>query len=1114
MDEVGGALVAIALVLMAVFVPTAFIGGISGQFYKQFALTIAGSTLISLVVSLTLSPALAALIMKPHAPAPEGDPGGAAPRPRRGLARLAGLGQRFNQGFTGVEHRYSKITHRLVRMAGLMLLIYLALLAVTGWRLTATPKGFIPVQDQGNLLISISLPPGADLNRTDAVVRDLGHRLLAAPGVEAASMYAGVDATSNTTSSSGGQIYLILKSFAERARQHLTTKGIIEDLKKRVAAIDGADVKIIQPPSVRGIGSTGGFKLIVEDQGGHGPQALEAAAKSLAEAANKSGVVAGAFVTFNTKTPRIFADIDRGKAEILGVPDSAVFATLQTYLGSTFINDFNLFGHTFQVLAQADAPFRRDELRLTELETRSSNGAMVPLGSLVTLRHDHRAVSGVALQSVPGRRDPGRHGAGPLQRRGARQDGGAGQGQAAGPGYGIEWTELAYQERLAGNTGLVVFGAAVVFVFLLLAALYESVTLPFAVILIVPMCLLAAMLGGQSARAGQQHPHPDRPGGADRTGGQERHPDRRIRPPGRTGTRAGDARGGGRGRPHPPAADPDDLVRLHLRGRAAGLRQRGRRRDAPGAGGRGVLRDDRGDRVRPAVHAGVLCGVPRRGRATAQGADPQVDTAAGRRGSEPGPGGGGVRRLGAWLCAAASLSACVVGPRYRPPATPIAAQGAFVATGPAGVDAPLPPLWWRLYQDPVLDALVRQALVENQSLKSAAANLAYAQALLDEAKAGRYPSTSLSAGGQYGRSSTSLLAGAPAAWSYVAGFTASYQVDLFGRIRRAIQEASANVEATRAAEDVARVTVAAATTAAYVNVCGLGEQVDVAERSLSIVQQTYDITLTQRNAGSLSDFDVARQGVLLEQARATIAPLAGQRRAALFALAALIGRTPAEVPAAAAACRTPPRMDRPLPVGDGAALLRRRPDIRQADRVLAAYTAGIGVATADLYPTVTLGGSVSSAAGAVQQLFAYHDTSYSLGPLITWSFPNVLYARAEVKAARAQASGALANFNNTVLTALQETEQSLATLAAELDHHRALAAAAANAEQALKLARIQYQAGTASGLDQLTAEATAIGADQALAASDQAIGADQVAVFQALGGGWEEAPPVTAPKSP
>ncbi len=484
MDEVGGALVAIALVLMAVFIPTAFINGISGQFYKQFALTIASSTLLSLVVSLTLSPALAALIMRPHKP--EGT--------ARRSGRLAGWADAFNRAFDRLAGRYSRLTARLLRVSVLMLALYGVLVALTGWDLAATPKGFIPAQDQGNFLLSVSLPPGASLGRTDAVMRDVTHRLLAAPEVANASVYAGVDATSGTTASNSGQAYLILKSFDERARFGMSLKEILADLQARVAPITGADIKIIQPPPVRGIGSTGGFKLVVEDQGGHGPQALEAATKALAEAANQSGDVSKAFVTFNTKTPRLYADIDRDKARILGVPDGAVFSTLQTYLGSTFINDFNLFGHTFQVLAQADAPFRDDESQLSELKTRSTSGAMVPLGSVVNLKHvtgPYRVLryNLFPAAEVQGEAAPGRSTGQALDtmERLART--------TLPPGYGFEWTELAYQERLAGNTGLVIFGAAVVFVFLLLAALYESVTLPFAVILIVPMCLLAAMVG-------------------------------------------------------------------------------------------------------------------------------------------------------------------------------------------------------------------------------------------------------------------------------------------------------------------------------------------------------------------------------------------------------------------------------------------------------------------------------------------------------------------------------------------------------------------------------------------------------------------------------------------
>jgi HAE1 family hydrophobic/amphiphilic exporter-1 len=482
MDEVGGALVAIALVLMAVFIPTAFITGITGQFYRQFALTIAASTVISLVISLTLSPALAALLMK------------AEPADHGGQARIGRFGARFNAAFDRLAGRYSSLIQRVLRMAALMLGIYAVLVAFAGWDLTVTPKGFIPAQDQGNLLIAVTLPPGSSLGRTDAVMKDVAARMMAAPEVSAVSVYAGVDAPTGTTASNSGQMYVILKSFQERARLGMSAKQILADLKARVASLTAADVLIIQPPPVRNIGTTGGFKLILEDQGGHGPKALEETARNLAKAASASPAISGVYVGFNTKTPRLFADIDRVKAQILGVPDTAVFSTLQTYLGSTFVNDFNLFGHTFQVLAQADAPFREDESRLAELKTRSASGAMVPLGSLVNLRHVTGPYRVLRYNLFPA----------------AEISGEAAPGHSTGealdtmerlakvtlpPGYGYEWTELAYQERLAGNTGILIFGAAVVFVFLLLAALYESVTLPLAVILIVPMCLLAAIAG-------------------------------------------------------------------------------------------------------------------------------------------------------------------------------------------------------------------------------------------------------------------------------------------------------------------------------------------------------------------------------------------------------------------------------------------------------------------------------------------------------------------------------------------------------------------------------------------------------------------------------------------
>jgi NodT family efflux transporter outer membrane factor (OMF) lipoprotein len=471
------------------------------------------------------------------------------------------------------------------------------------------------------------------------------------------------------------------------------------------------------------------------------------------------------------------------------------------------------------------------------------------------------------------------------------------------------------------------------------------------------------------------------------------------------------------------------------------------------------------------------------------------------------------------LVSTLALAGCAVGPNYVAPKTPPTAAGAFVSATPAAASAAaLPDQWWRLYNDPVLDRLVLQALTENKDLKVAAANLANEQALVSEARAGLFPSTNLSAGATYGRSSTgaliSALTGTPnrPSVSSDVGFTASYEVDLFGRIRRTIEAAHASAEASQAAEDAVRVAVAAQTAGAYANVCTFGEAVNVAKHNVAVVQHAYDLTRTERDAGAASDLDMTRQAVLLDQARAILPTVEGQRRSALFELAALIGKTPAEIPTEAEACVTPPQVAQALPVGDGATLLRRRPDVREAERTLAAAVARIGVSTADLYPTISLGGQVAGAGVTPAQLTSASGLSFGIGPLVNWNFPNILVARAHVQESNAQASAALAGFDSVVLQALKETEQALTTYAGEIEHNAATRAARDDANHALSLAKTEFQAGAISFLDLLTTEQTEVAADQALAASDQQLAADQIAVFQALGGGWETAPAVSVPK--
>jgi hydrophobe/amphiphile efflux-1 (HAE1) family protein len=488
MDEVGGALIAIALVLSAVFIPAAFISGISGQFYRQFALTIATATIFSLIVSLTLSPAMAALFLKPkheHAR-------------RRGpvwMRPFSLFAQKFNKGFDRLSRGYGAFTRRLLRVAVLMLLVYAGLIALTVWRLGATPVGFIPSQDQGNLIMAANMPPGTSLSRTDAMIRKTIPLALQATGMIGASTYAGLDATTQTTDAAAGQAYLIEDSFENRKKEHVTLKSMIADAQERISQIPGARIRILPPPPVRGIGTQGGVKMIIEDRTGKADfDQLSKVADEVIEAMAGDPAITGAYTTFNTKTPRIDAEIDRVKAEYLGVDDSAVFDTLETYIGSSYVNDFNYLNHTYEVFAQADDPYRQDISEIQQLQTRTKSGAMMPLGAVLNLKRTTGPYRVLRYQLYPSAEVQANTPAGFS----------TGQTMAAmerianrvlPSGFAFDWTELAYQQKAAGNTAGLVFLLAVILVFLLLAALYESVTMPLAVILIVPMCLLAAITG-------------------------------------------------------------------------------------------------------------------------------------------------------------------------------------------------------------------------------------------------------------------------------------------------------------------------------------------------------------------------------------------------------------------------------------------------------------------------------------------------------------------------------------------------------------------------------------------------------------------------------------------
>ncbi|MES2440667.1 MAG: efflux RND transporter permease subunit [Verrucomicrobiota bacterium] len=487
MREVTGPIVATALVLSAVFIPTAFISGLSGQFYKQFAITIAISTVISAFNSLTLSPALAALLLRDHH----------APKDR--LSRIMDksfgwLFRPFNRFFDWSSNKYANGVSRLIRRSAIALIVYLGLLAMTVQIFREVPSGFVPAQDKQYLVAFAQLPEGASLERTDSVIRRMGDIMLKHPGVSDSIAFPGLSINGFTNSPNAGIAFVNLKSFEERHGPGMSGAEIAATLNAQFGDIQDAFVAVFPPPPVNGLGTTGGFKLYVEDRAGLGYDELFTATQALVAKANQTPGLAGAFSGFTVNTPQLEADIDRGKAKQQGVPLANIFETMQINLGSLYVNDFNRFGRTYQVVAQADAKFRTNAEDITKLKTRNLDGKMVPLGSIMKVNETYgpdRAMryNGYSAAEINGGPAPGFS---------------SGQAEAImeklaaetlPKGMALDWTDLTYQKIIAGNTGMIVFPISILLVFLVLAAQYESFRLPFAVLLIVPMALLSAMAG-------------------------------------------------------------------------------------------------------------------------------------------------------------------------------------------------------------------------------------------------------------------------------------------------------------------------------------------------------------------------------------------------------------------------------------------------------------------------------------------------------------------------------------------------------------------------------------------------------------------------------------------
>lgn len=487
MKEVTGPIIATTLVIAGVFIPIAFISGLTGMFYKQFALTIVIATTISMVNSLTLSPALSALLLKGHDSKPDL------------LTRLmdGSLGwffRAFNTGFGRMQRGYARSVGVWGRHKWPMMGVFAVLCGATYFSFNLVPPGFIPAQDKQYLIGFAQLPPGATLERTEEVIRRMGEMTLEEEGVAHAVQFPGLSVNGFVTSASAGIVFVTLDDFKERNGHHLSAGAIAGRLNAKFATIDEAFIAMFPPPPVMGLGTLGGFKLQVQDRADQGYQALDNVMKEVTGKAYMNPALMGVFSSYNVNVPQLFADVDRTKAQQLGIPVDEVFNTMQIYLGSMYVNDFNQFGRTYQVVAQADKEFRSIPSDILRLQTRNEGGQMVPLGSVVNVKETFGPEIATRYNAF----------------RAADLNGNAAFGYSSGQaqeaiteilnetlpkGFTFEWTELTYQQILAGNTAVLIFPLCIFFVFLVLAAQYESLTLPLAVILIVPMSMLSAIIG-------------------------------------------------------------------------------------------------------------------------------------------------------------------------------------------------------------------------------------------------------------------------------------------------------------------------------------------------------------------------------------------------------------------------------------------------------------------------------------------------------------------------------------------------------------------------------------------------------------------------------------------
>ncbi len=1105
MDEVTGPIIAIALVLCAVFIPTAFISGLTGQFYKQFAITIAISTVISAFNSLTLSPALAAVLLRSHH-APK-DP------VARTMEHLLGwFFHPFNRAFNWASHRYGLAVAGVLRKSALALVAYAALVGLTGWSFLKVPTGFVPTQDKQYLIAFAQLPDGASLDRTDAVLRRMGELGLAVPGVLDAVQFPGLSISGFSVAANAGIIFFALDPFSERNTPDRSGPAIAAALNREFAAIQEAFVLTVMPPPVNGIGSIGGFKMFVEDRAGLGYDDLYRTTQGLIGQGYQSGQLAGLFSTFTVNVPQLDAEIDRVQAKAQGVPLQNLFETMQIYLGSLYVNDFNRFGRTWQVIAQADARFRDRPDDITRFKTRNASGQMVPLGALVRVKESYgpdrvMRYNGYPAAEISGGPAPGVS-SGESESVMARL-----AGQGLPKGYAFEWTDLTFQRVLAGNTAVYIYPLCILLVFLVLAAQYESFRLPLAIILVVPLCILFALAGvwltggdnniftqiGLIVLVGlacknailivefARHQH--EVAGASPVEAAIQACRLRLRPILMTSIAF--------------IAGVFPLVISH----GAGAEMRHAMGVAVFAGMIGVTLF--GLFLTPVFYVALA----RRGHprpphddphpgAPLPPAGPRSPHAAGHLTSVATAVLGTLLAGGILLAPPSAPSAIVtVGPDYHPPTNAIPAQ--WKEASPS--DTLPKDSWWVLFEDAELEALVARADVANESLRAAAARFDQARAAARLARSEYLPSLDLAPNARRERFSNNQdpYFGISHATTLRAPLDLSYEVDLWGRIRRSSQAARADAQARAADFHHARLGIQAEVADLYFRIRTVDRQRSVVRRSLGLRQEGRAILQGRVEAGHAPELDLARADTEVAATETELLRLERQRQSLETALSILLGIPAPEFRLTEATTPSAPARVPIIPAGLPSQLLERRPDIAAAERQMAAASARIGVAKAAYFPVLRLTGSAGFVSAELDSLFEWDSRVWSLGPSL--SLPIFAAGRTRANHARARAAfeESIARYRQQLLVAFAEVQDSLSSARLLAGEAAALERTLDAARRTQQLARARYDGGILDYLGVIESQRTLLATELDAA---RLLGERQsvaVRLVRALGGGWD-----------